>query len=292
MNKKIIPLIFPIALLLSSCATVSNDRPSYNGAIVGILGGKSPVDLTGVTYYKDLATTVQEAMPKKDATYPTTILLLSPWNLKNPLVIAKNKAVCKGWGNLKASNENDRANDARDAKKIYNYMLVNTTGLSNPTTRNMLFSDCDLLLKTYNYIEAKTELNKIISQQLPQLSPNDAPYLAIYASQSSPFSSMILPLGDLSTAEIEVLVADWENLISEAYRIGEPFDPYLGLGMLIKNHPKIPDAKRQNLIKNIQIVVYVGTCGATLTPPFSLATLISTPACVEAYNEIRQKIGG
>lgn len=293
MKKLLTPLLLPIALLFSSCATVIHDNslPNLGGTWGGTLGDKTPIDLTGVTYYKDLAMTVQDTMPKKDAVYPTTVLLLSPWNIQNPLVIAKNKAMCKGWSNLKVANAGDRQNDAQDAKKIYNYMLVNTTSLNNPNTRKTLFSDCDILLKNYNYPEAKKEIDSIISQQLKHLSPHDAPFLAIYASQSSPHSSMILPLGDLSTAEIQVLVADWERLISEAYRIGEPFDPYIGLGVLIKNHPNIPDAKRQNLLKNIQIVFYVGTCGSKLVPPFSLATLVTTPACVQAYNEIREKIG-
>lgn len=209
------------------------------------------------------------------------------WFDINATVRAKNYAMCNGWLRLESrTKEDNRDIEEFDAKKIYNYMLVQSLKPQN-------LNNCTHLIHDYNYDEATAELTKIFNGLPPtsNLSLNDSPYLALYEPKTSPRTSMILPLGDLSAKEISVLVADWENLIAKAYSIGTPFDPYLGLAILIQNNPNITAAKRENLLENIKITAYVGTCAATVTPPFSLTALIAIPSCQQAYNEIKEKLG-
>ena len=251
-------------------------------------------NLVGVRYIKNLAVKIEDTRPKEQAVYPTTVILMNnkilsgdSWFNINLTVRAKNFAMCNGWLRLHPqTKEDDRNTDAPDAQKIYNYMLVKSFDSQS-------LNNCNHLINNYNYDEANAELTKIFNSlhSKNSLSINDSPYLVLYESQSSPLSSMILPLGDLSAKEIAVLVADWENLISKAYSIGTPFDPYIGLATLIKNNPNIDAAKRENLLENFIITAYVGTCAASITPPFSLSTLISIPSCQQAYKEIKEKLG-
>ncbi|WP_168396096.1 hypothetical protein [Acinetobacter indicus] len=305
----------PFITFLTACATVgSPDNKAYP-------------DLQGVKYIKDIATNIDDTKPNQNALYPTTVILMNnkilsdtKWYDINLSVRAKNLAMCKGWSKLQPPGPNDdRKTDANDAKKIYNYMLVQldktesdtnwlldlifsrNKNLSKHISKAELFEDCNKLLMYYNYDEAQKELFTISKSLLSQsnnlnnpnkvLAFNDSPYLALYEPKHSPRNSMILPLGELSAEEIEALVADWENLIVKAYSVGHPFDPYLGLAAIIENEPHIAEAKRKNMLNNIKILTYVGTCATNITLPMTLATLISIPACQQSYIQIKRKLG-
>lgn len=291
MNKISLSLIIS-TMFITGCAAYEKQQ------VVGVTNidsdkSNSPV-FSNVRYIKDIATKIEETRPEPNAMYPTTVILMNnkilsgnSWFNISPTVRAKNRAMCQGWLRLEHRNpDDDRKKDSPEAKKIYNYMLVNSKDRKS-------LENCTALIANYNYTEADAELTRIFNSlsSTTQLSMNDSPYLALYESKSSPRNSMILPLGELSAKEIEVLVADWENLIAKTYSIGTPFDPYIGLAILIQNNPNIAAAKRENMLENVKIITYVGTCAASVTPPLSLAALISIPACQQAYTDIKKKLG-
>lgn len=250
--------------------------------------------------------------PMGDTKPRAVILLNNKIEWKNILVRRKNLELCQGFMNLpKASDiEEQRKKTNNDQEKdlknhVITYIPTTTGNVNNlPKTPN----DCRTFLTAgYDYESAADELNFIFSKQNINQGKSDSsasgleiyrkqnnsPYIVVYESPQSPYSSMILGFGSASPESIAILAKNWPELLAKVYRTGDPLDPVVGVATMLNHDPALKEAEKDAMWKNISIVATGVACGGALAAdtPISLATLLATPACKIAYDEAKKRLG-
>ncbi|NWK82233.1 hypothetical protein [Acinetobacter sp. SwsAc4] len=246
-------------------------------------------------------------------TKPRAVILFNnklTWN--NILVRKKNLELCKGFMKLPSveiivenGSKTGYKNKKDNKNNVITYMPTTIANISNlPKTSE----DCSTFLTAgYDYNSSVDELNFILSQQNINRgnvgnsasgleitrTQNKSPYIVVYESPQSPYSSMILGLGQASPESIVVLAKNWPELLAKVYRHGDNLDPVVGVVMMLNNDPVLKEAQKEAMWKNISIVATGAVCGGAISAgtPISLATLFVTPACKKFYEDAKEHLG-
>lgn len=246
-------------------------------------------------------------------TKPRAVILLNDtltWN--NILVRAKNLELCKGFMKLSSvevmEEEGTKTGDI-DKKNRKNHVITYMpTTIGNINNLPKTSDDCSTFLTAgYDYESAKDELNFILSQKNINRgkggnatsgleisrTQNKSPYIVVYESPQSPYSSMILGFGQASPESITVLAKNWPELLAKVYQGGDPLDPVVAVATMLNHDPALKEAQDKAMWKNITIVATGVACGGALAAgtPISLATLLATPACKIAYDDAKKRFG-
>lgn len=253
------------------------------------------------------------AIKPTDDTKPRAVILLNnkvTWS--NILVRAKNLELCKGFMKLSSvevvEGEGSKTGDT-DKKDRKNHVITYMpTTIGNINNLPKTLDDCSAFLTAgYDYKSATDELNFILSQQNINRGKsgnatsslettriqNKSPYLVVYESPQSPYSSMILGFGQASPESIAVLAKNWSELLAKVYQSGDPLDPTVAVATMLNHDPALKEAQKEAMWKNITIVATGAVCAGAFTAgtPISLATLLATPACKIAYDDAKIRFG-
>jgi hypothetical protein len=210
------------------------------------------------------------------------------WNVRK-----KNIEICKGFMKLQtveAVEENGiKTGDFLKADRknhVITYMPANGTNKNNLPSQPQ---GCDSFISNgYDYISASEELAFILEDK----KIGKSPYLAVYESPSSPYSSMILSIGDLSPEAISVLSSKWPELIMKVYQHGDSIDPTIGIAVMLENDASLRQAQKDAMWRNIKIAVSGATCGGALVgSTVTLNTLLATPACKDFIDRASDAMG-
>ena len=147
----------------------------------------------------------------------------------------------------------------------------------------------ELLENNYDYDSAKEELDFVLTG----FNKEKSPYLAVYESDKSPYSSMILSLGELSPESIKILSKDWSELIIKVYENGDSIDPTVAMATMLSFDPKLQQAQQDSNWKNISFVTREATCEGSIAASsvISLGTFMSTRMCRDAVKEAAYAMG-
>jgi hypothetical protein len=147
-------------------------------------------------------------------------------------------------------NEKDRKNH------VITYM---PTTIGNTNNLPKTSDDCGAFLTAgYDYKNAADELNFILSQQNINRgkdensssgleisrTQNKSPYIVVYESPQSPYSSMILGFGQASPESIAVLAKNWPELLAKVYQGGDPLDPVVAVATMLNHDPVLKEAQK------------------------------------------------
>ena len=223
-------------------------------------------------------------------TQPRAVILLentmipsSLWDVEdyNFTVRRKNIEICKGFMKMQTV-ENVRQDviktgdmlKANSKNHVITYMPVLGRNKNNIPSDP---EDCKTLIEYgYDYTSSKEELLFIFKDK----KLGKSPYLAVYESLSSPYTSMILSIGDLSYESIGVLGSKWPELIMKVYQHGDKIDPRIGVAVMLANDNSLKAAQKDVMWRNIKIGVSGTTCGVVLaSSTVTLSALLGTPAC-------------
>ena len=227
-------------------------------------------------------------------TKPRAVLLLDD----NPLpfnwtVRKKNVVLCEGFMSLPSSDElvtyGKNIGDATLVNKD-NHLITYMPALDKSSLPRRS-GDCSTFITDgYDFINSKEEISYLLSKSKKL---GKAPYLAVYESPLSPYSSMILSLGQLSPEAIRQLTKNWPELMIKVYTHGDNIDDLtIGIATMLKDDPILRKAQNDDHWKNIQIVVTGTACGGAIAAStVTLNTLLATPACVKFYNDAKDALG-
>lgn len=227
-------------------------------------------------------------------TKPRAVLLLDD----NPLpfnwtVRKKNVVLCEGFMSLPSSDElvtyGKNIGDATLVNKD-NHLITYMPALDKSSLPRRS-GDCSTFITDgYDFINSKEEISYLLSKSKKL---GKAPYLAVYESPLSPYSSMILSLGQLSPEAIKQLTKNWPELMIKVYTHGDNIDDLtIGIATMLKHDPILRKAQNDDHWKNIQIVVTGTACGGAIAAStVTLNTLLATPACVKFYNDAKDALG-
>ncbi len=235
-------------------------------------------------------------------TQPRAVILLenrilpsSWWKIKdyNFTVRKKNIELCKGFMKLQTvealEKEGIKTGDILKADRknhVITYMPANGANRNNlPSSPN----GCQAFIKNgYDYENSAEELSFIFEDK----KLGKSPYLAVYESPSSPYSSMILSIGDLSPEAINVLASKWPELIMKVYQRGDNIDPQIGIAVMLENDNSLKAAQRDAMWRNIKVAVTGATCGGALAgSTVTLNALLATPSCKKFIEQARDALG-
>ena len=241
-------------------------------------------------------------------TKPRTVILLEnniipssvwDWRDYNFRVKSKNIEICKGFMKLQTVEdiENEGKKDGEILKADKNNHVI-TYMLAKGENKNNLPKypeDCnDFISKGYDYASASEELYFILGDN----KLGKSPYLAIYESPESLYSSMILSVGELSPEAIALLSSQWSELVMNVYQKGkiiepkEKFDPRVGIAIMLKQSSALQSAENQAVVGNIKIGVTAGMCGGALAAStITLNTLFATPVCAKFIKDAATALG-
>lgn len=226
-------------------------------------------------------------------TFPTNnqaprAYLLMTKNIEIPHLTkrAKNLALCQGFMDLPFAYEVLRKENAPKLDdQVITYMYVKNLDYPFPTTPPTCNTFID---KVYDYKLAKEEITRILGPH-PK---GKAPYIVLIESKTSPHSSMVLSLGDLSAGSIRVLAKKWPILIRNVYLHGAAIDPTIGISMTIDNDPELIESEKQALRDKISILTKSLTCGAALAgTTITYASVLAAPECTKAVRETAELLG-
>lgn len=250
--------------------------------------------------------------PMGDTKPRAVILLNNKIEWKNILVRRKNLELCQGFMNLpKASDieeQGKKANNAQEKDRKNHVITYMPTTIGNINNLPRTSDDCSAFLTAgYDYESAKDELNFILSQKNINRGKdensasgleisrkqNNSPYIVIYESPQSPYSSMILGFGSASPESIAILAKNWPELLAKVYQTGDPLDPIVAVATMLNHDPVLKEAQKEAMWKNISIVATGAVCGGAISAgtPISLATLFVTPACKKFYEDAKEHLG-
>jgi hypothetical protein len=216
----------------------------------------------------------------------------------NPLpfnwtVRKKNVVLCEGFMSLPSSDElvtyGKNIGDATLVNKD-NHLITYMPALDKSSLPRRS-GDCSTFITDgYDFINSKEEISYLLSKSKKL---GKAPYLAVYESPLSPYSSMILSLGQLSPEAIRQLTKNWPELMIKVYTHGDNIDDLtIGIATMLKDDPILRKAQNDDHWKNIQIVVTGTACGGAIAAStVTLNTLLATPACVKFYNDAKDALG-
>lgn len=230
-------------------------------------------------------------------TQPRAVILLekkmfridldSRWKIAelNTKVRRKNIDICQGFMKLTPTTVmqeiGKKTGDALKAERnnhVITYMPA--TGNNKKLPKNA--DDCaSFITKGYDYENAETELSFILGESERV---GRSPYLAVYESPTSPYSSMVLSLGKLSPQAITLLASEWPELIMKVYKHGNNIDPVAGIAVMLDNDKALVRAEEENIAENIEIITQGGFCGmAAASSPVSLTVgvILTLPACTK-----------
>jgi len=231
-------------------------------------------------------------------TKPRAVILLNKkvfrrtkrsWFPKLDLTIKrKNITLCEGFMTLPRATVGDTAESVAIRKnEVITFMPV--LGVNANNTPEAPEHCQQLLENNYDYNSAQEELDFI----LKGFNKGRSPYLAVYESDKSPYSSMILSLGKLSPESIKILSKDWSELIIKVYENGDSIEPTVAMATMLSYDPKLQQAQQDSNWKNISIAIRAVTCGGAIAAGsvVSLGTFMSTPMCRDAIEEAAYAMG-
>lgn len=211
----------------------------------------------------------------------------SRWKIKdfNAKVHRKNIDICQGFMKLTPTTVmqelGKKTDDALKAERN-NHVITYMPAIGNNKRLPKNADDCDsFITKGYDYKNAEAELSFILgeSERL-----GNSPYLVVYESPQSPYSSMILSLGNLSPHSITLLASEWPELIMKVYEHGDNIDPVAAVAYMLENDKALLRAEEENIAENIEIITQGGYCGiAAASSPVSLTVgvILALPACTK-----------
>lgn len=200
----------------------------------------------------------------------------------------KNITLCEGFMTLPPATAGTSA-ESREARKNE---VITFLPILGGNANNTLSSpdDCQQALKSnYDYNSAKEELDFILTG----FNKGRSPYLAVYESEKSPYSSMILSLGELSPKAIKVLSTDWSELITKVYENGDSIDPVVAMATMLSYDPILQQAQQDSNWTNISIAIRAATCGGAVVAGsvITLGAFMSTPTCMTAIEAAADAMG-
>ena len=213
----------------------------------------------------------------------------------NAKVRRKNIDICQGFMKLTSATVMEetgkKTDDALKADRK-NHVVTYMPAIGNDKNLPKNANDCaSFITKGYDYKSAKTELSFILkgSERVGK-----SPYLAIYESPTSPYSSMVLSLGNLSPQSITLLASEWPELIMKVYKHGKNIDPVAGIAVMLENDEALFQAEEENIAENIEIITKGGFCGmAAASSPVSLTVgaILALPACTKFVKDSAVAMG-
>ena len=195
----------------------------------------------------------------------------------------KNITICEGFLNLPPASPEGGKGPSKDRdNEVITFMPVLGSNINNIPTKPDL---CNVLIEdSYDYKNAQKELDFLFGQNIKGKSP----YLVVYESEDSPYSSMILSLGEFSPSAIKALSKDWSGLIAKVYKHGDTLDPVIGMAIILASDPDLQEAQREDNKANIITIAKTTVCaGSSVVGP----SIITTPACIAAIRDAADKLG-
>lgn len=229
---------------------------------------------------------LKETYPSNNQAPRAYLLMTDKFEIGHLTKRAKNLALCQGFMDLPfAYQVLKKENAPKLDDQVITYMYVKNLDYPFPTTPPTCNTFID---KVYDYKLAKEEITRILGQH-PK---GKAPYIVLIESKTSPRSSMVLSLGDLSAGSIRVLARKWPILIRNVYLHGAAIDPTIGISMTIDNDPELIESEKQAIRDKISILTKSLTCGAALAgTTITYASLLATPACTKAVQQTAELLG-
>lgn len=227
-------------------------------------------------------------------TKPRAVLLLDDnplpfnWNVRK-----KNIMICEGFMSLPSSAdlENYGKNQwDENLSNKKNHLITYMPALNNNSLPRQSGDCSTFIAHGYDFINSKNEISHLLNKSKKL---GKAPYLTVYESPFSPYSSMILSLGQLTPEAISQLTKNWPELMIKVYTHGGNIDDLtIGIATMLKDDPILNKAQEDGQWKNIQIAITGTTCGGALAAStVTLNTLLATPACVKFYNDAKEALG-
>lgn len=305
---KLCYLTLVMSLLLSSCAV--NESAIVNG-IAEVNAGSTPInnssststipvwktksdgshlpDPTNKDFYTRSFTDsfgLKETYPSNNQAPRAYLLMTDKFEIGHLTKRAKNLALCQGFMDLPfAYQVLKKENAPKLDDQVITYMYVKNLDYPFPTTPPTCNTFID---KVYDYKLAKEEITRILGQH-PK---GKAPYIVLIESKTSPRSSMVLSLGDLSAGSIRVLARKWPILIRNVYLHGAAIDPTIGISMTIDNDPELIESEKQAIRDKISILTKSLTCGAALAgTTITYASVLAAPECTKAVRQTAELLG-
>lgn len=219
---------------------------------------------------------------------PRAVILLKPPSLWDLTVRKKHISLCEGFMTLPPATPDDgtASKQADRNNEVITFMPVKGT---NPNNILLSPGKCGNFIKTnYDYASAQAELDFILAGK----DIGKSPYLAVYESPQSPYSSMVLSLGTLSPDAISVLTENWSDLIMKVYKHGDSIDPTMGTATMLALDPRLQQAQRDAKWRYIKIAVRGATCGGAIAAStVTLDTLFTTAACKDFIIQAADEMG-
>lgn len=221
---------------------------------------------------------------------PSSLWIIKDYSLN---VRKKNIEICKGFMKLQTVEAVEKNGiDTGDILKADRKNHVITYMPANGINNNNLPSGpegCQAFVKSgYDYESSAEELSFIFKDK----KIGKSPYLAVYESPSSPYTSMVLSIGDLSPEAINVLASKWPELIMKVYQHGDSIDPQIGIAVMLENDNSLKAAQKDAMWRNIRIGISGTTCGVVLAgSTITLNALLATPACKYFIDQATEALG-
>ncbi len=326
MNIKLSIYLITIPTLLYGCATTQY-KMQESGAIAGAAAIRAPASipkktssdgshLQKLTMSRDFITDSYtrtnsnntkgnkkiNSIKPTGKTQPRAVILLedsmipsSLWKIEdyNLTVRKKNIEICKGFMKMqtvedvrKDGIETGNKEKANSKNHVITYMPVLGRNKNNIPSDP---EDCKTFIEYgYDYKSSKEELSFIFKDK----KLGKSPYLAVYESPSSPYTSMILSIGDLSYESISVLGSKWPELIMKVYQHGSEIDPGIGVAIMLANDNSLKASEKEALLRNIKIGFTGTTCGVVLaSSTVTLSALLGTPVCKDFVSKAMDALG-
>lgn len=326
MNIKLSVFFIAITSVLYGCAATPTSGSSVSGAISNpaitgngdkIIGDGS--HLIGLPMTRDFILESRNGYPETDIDFqekgsqgskkifsikptdsvqPRAVILLEnkilassrwkPWEY-NWNVRRKNIEICKGFMALQPATP-ETSSDSQQIRdnEVITFMPAKT---GNKNTLPKEPKDCDSFIsKGYDYESSTEELLFVLKDNKEM---GKSPYLAVYESPTSPYSSMILSLGTLSPQGITELGSRWPELITSVYQLGDSIDPTIGIAVMLQNDESLQRAEDRAAVEKMEVLITGATCGGALVAgsTITIGALLATKECSVFIKEVGRLIG-
>lgn len=225
---------------------------------------------------------------------PRAVILLKPTDITRPrewTVRKKNITLCEGFMTLPmATPGTSQGSQQNRDNEVITFMPING---SNKINAPQFSKDCKDLISNengygYDYASSSQELEFILDGK----DTGRSPFLAIYESPTSPYSSMVLSLGELNADTIELLAKNWPELITKVYQSGKSLDPVAATATMLALDPALKKFQRDTRLGYVKIGVTGAICGGAITAStITLNALFATPACAKFIREAADAFG-
>ena len=196
--KKFLTLVALSLLPLTGCVGVKSPEP-----VVAPVAPPPP-DISQINKFDFMSRqfTLNEAdlVPVPNSTRPSAVIFF-----KDGVNVRKmNKALCEGFVQLPTPGEIEQTKDVPIENQVATKVPVRSELPQNLT-------DCDEILKVYDYILAEKELGKLN----PSLKYSNGPFVAIYNPNSTEINQ-IIDLRGTSVKNIKKFGENWSLIFTEA----------------------------------------------------------------------------